>query len=74
MSQIETEVTGEVREYHYKCTSDRPHEFSIMLKQDDSAEPGKQMECVMNNCFAWAHLQGTNPAEIAKNPVELLEQ
>lgn len=68
MARITTSVSGEVIEYHYRCDGEVQHEVSLLTREDvkDVAN------CMVLGCVASARLHGQNPAEVSKNPTELL--
>lgn len=65
---ITTSVTGEVKEYHYRCPAH--HEFSVMVKPE--LEMSNVIPCPVGACSGLAELIGDNDAEVSKRASELL--
>lgn len=69
---LETEVTGEVREFHFKCGNpDGEHEWSVMAKPTFDIDFSPL--CMADGCSYNGVYVGDNQAEIAKNPADLLD-
>jgi hypothetical protein len=75
---VKIPVTGEVKEHYYLCRKEK-HAFSIMVKSTvevgDFLLDGKNdklLTCVVSGCYSIADPIGENPAEVSKNPVDLL--
>lgn len=67
-----TEVVGEVREYRFRCSNpDAHHEWSLMVKP--TFEVDFNPICIADGCSYYGVYVGDNPAEIATDPVELLQ-
>lgn len=62
---VETGVTEDVTERHYRCLADSTHEFSILSKPN--LEMARLVDCPVSVCFSEAELLGDNPAEVAKD-------
>lgn len=68
---VETSVTGDVREFHFKCGNpDGEHGWSILVP------PGMEVDfnplCAADGCSYNGVYQGDNAAAVAKNPADLL--
>lgn len=70
MSMVDTSVTGDVVEHHFRCMAG--HEFSVLAKAGLAIAPSLGV-CVVDGCSSWSQSLGDNSAEVSKNPTDLLE-
>ena len=70
MSKVATEITGEVREHHFRCSNN--HEFSVLTKAGLEVSPSLS-GCIADGCQGWSYEIGDNVAEVSKNPTDLLK-
>jgi hypothetical protein len=67
---VSTKVKGEVVETHFECDTDSSHEVSILAAR--GVELVSFAGCVVDGCDGTMKRKGENPAEVSKDPADLL--